>query len=154
MTRSLTSPESPSAQVPLLPTAAPGSYPDSPGTCASVVDFIGPDPSRLLSRERDFGLRWRDGRRVYRAAWIEATCELYVVQLGSPDQGGGHVELLAVGAGLTDVEQWLDGWEDRIDGPDSLLWLRRRVDRGIDAGQARAPRTAGSDQGQHGESDH
>lgn len=155
MTRSLTSPpESQQPQVPLLPTAAPGSYPDVPGAYASVVDFIGPDPSRLLSRERDFGLRWRDGRHAYRAAWIEATRELYIVQLGSPERGGGHVELLAVGVGLTDLERWLERWQDRIDEPDSLLWLRRQVTRGIDAGQARAPSPAGSEQRQHGEGDH
>lgn len=128
-----------SPYVPALPTAAPGSYPDVPGAYASVVDFVGPDPSRLLSREQDFGLRWRDGEDVYRAAWIEATGELYVVQLGSPERGGGHVEVLAVGAGLTDVERWLTRRQDRVDQPGSLRWLRRQVARGIDAGQAKAP---------------
>lgn len=127
-------------QAPLPPTAEAGSYPDLPGTCPSVVEFVDSDPGRRLSRERDFGLSWREGREAYRAAWIEQTGELYTVQLGSPEHGGGHVRLLAVGAGSDDVERWLTGWRDRIDRPDSLRWLRQRVTDGIAAGEAKAPR--------------
>lgn len=130
------------SEVPQPPAATPGSYPDLPASCASVVDFVGSDPRRLFSRERDFGLRWRQGSSLYRVAWIEDTGELYIVQLGTPESGGGHIELLAAGAGAADVERWLGEWQDRMDRPDSLGWLRRRVREGIDAGAAKAPTAA------------
>jgi hypothetical protein len=96
------------------------------------------EPARIHSRERDFGLHWRDGNALYRAAWIEYTAELYIVQLGSSSDGGGHVELLAV-AGLERLEQALSGWVDAVDEPDSLHWLRDRVRRHL-----RPPRTPAS----------
>jgi hypothetical protein len=83
---------------------------------------------RIRSQERDFGLLWRDGSALYRAAWIEDTGELYIVQLGPPSAGGGHVELLAV-ADFQQLEQALAGWRDMIDQPNSLQWLRARVRR-------------------------
>ena len=82
----------------------------------------------MHSRERDFGLHWRQGTTVYRAAWIEATEELYIVQLGASSDGGGHVELLGV-AGLKQLEQALAGWRDVVDQPNSLHWLRNQTRR-------------------------
>jgi hypothetical protein len=80
-----------------LPSAAAGTYEERTPTYRSVGAFVGERRQRLYSRERDMGLRWRDGTAIYRAAWIEDTGELYLVQLGTPDEGGGHVELLAAG---------------------------------------------------------
>src|SRR4051794_33728226 len=79
------------------PSAEPGSYPDGPDTSASLDEFIRADPARLPSREVDFGVLWRErssASRSYRAAWIEETGELYVVQAGPRGDGGGHVEVL------------------------------------------------------------
>jgi hypothetical protein len=113
--------------------AAPGTYAESAGTYASVGDFAAADPRRLTSREVDFGLRWHDpaSGATYRAAWVEATGELYVVQAGDPGTGGGHVEVLAVTDRAT-IESALQGRPERA----SLAWVRRRV--------ARLPRLAPS----------
>ena len=117
----------PHAFVP-LPSATAGSFEPNSATYASIVDFINERRQRLYSRERDLGLRWRDGDTIYRAAWIEDTRELYLVQLGTPDRGGGHVELLAAGLEIEELREAVAGWRDaQDDGDDSLDWLRDRV---------------------------
>ena len=117
--------------MPEVPRAEPGSYPDGPDAYASLDDFVRADPARLASREVDFGVLWRErssASRSYRAAWIERTGELYVVQAGSPGEGGGHVEVL----GTTDragVESALQGWQDQCRREGSLAWIRSRARR-------------------------
>jgi hypothetical protein len=119
--------------VPLEPLpvarASPGSFVASGVTYPSVVEFVAGDRRRLRSRERDFGLRWMGPRSSspWRAAWVEATGELYVVQSGDPQAGGGHVEVLALESELPAVERALAGWEDVCGEPGSLDWLRRRA---------------------------
>jgi hypothetical protein len=99
-------------------------------TYDSIVEFIYERPRRLYSRERDVGLRWRDGAALFRAAWIEDTGELYLVQLGPPEAGGGHVELLAPGVAIDDLGDAVSGWREAQDeGDHSLDWLRGRVRR-------------------------
>jgi hypothetical protein len=113
-----------------LPSAAAGTYEERTPTYRSIGAFIGERRQRLYSRERDMGLRWREGTAIYRAAWVEDTGELYLVQLGTPDEGGGHVELLAAGLKLEELEPALAGWREAQDGGDrSLDWLRDRVRR-------------------------
>lgn len=108
--------------------AASGSYRRGPDTYASLIDFATADARRLTSRERDLGLVWRDGERLFRAALVEDTRELYVVQLGPPGDGGGHVEVLGTVAAGADLEGMLDGWRDVARRPDSLRWLRAQLD--------------------------
>lgn len=83
---------------------------------------------RKASRERDFGLYWRDGHNgaTYRAAWLEATGELIAVRHGALNDGGGTVERLGVFPDVRDVEDALDGWEEICGEPDSVHWLRAR----------------------------
>lgn len=114
--------------LPAPPSADPGSYARGRDCFRSIAEFARSDRSRIHSRERDFGLHWRDADALYRAAWIEDTRELYIVQLGPSSAGGGHVELLAV-AEPEHLEQTLSGWGDMVDKPDSLRWLRDRVRR-------------------------
>jgi hypothetical protein len=113
--------------LPQPPRAAPGSYPSGEHTFASIEDFVRADMDRLTSREIDFGVLWRDGAdSSYRAAWIEETGELYVVQAGQPSIGGGHVEVL----GVTDrvgVEAALEGWQTPAREHASVAWIRRRA---------------------------
>jgi hypothetical protein len=108
-------------------SAQPGSYRAGSGTEDSFAAFIAADSRRLHSRERDFGLHWSEpgSHRMFRAAWIEATGELYLVQLGDAGDGGGHVELLAVFEGPA-LEAALSGWREAHDEHGSLRWLRRR----------------------------
>jgi hypothetical protein len=113
-----------------MPTAKAGSFEPNSATYSSIVEFINERRQRLYSRERDVGLRWRAGTAIYRAAWIEDTGELYLVQLGTPDQGGGHVELVAAGLEIEELQEAMAGWrEAQDDGDHSLDWLRDRVRR-------------------------
>jgi DNA-directed RNA polymerase subunit RPC12/RpoP len=113
--------------MPPVPRAERGTYPSGDHTYASMEDFVRADLDRLASRELDFGVLWRDGAAgSYRAAWIEDTGELYVVQAGPPSAGGGHVEVL----GVTDrigVEEALEGWQARAQEHASIAWIRRRA---------------------------
>lgn len=100
----------------------------------SLVAFYNADPERLVSREHDVGLWWRDGAEdgpLYRAAWILATGELYLVRLGPPAEGGGGVEVLARVPDEGRLERMLDGWRERCGAPGSLQWLRRRSALGL-----------------------
>lgn len=111
-----------------MPRATAGSFEPNSATYASIVDFVEARRQRLYSRERDVGLRWRDGETTYRAAWIDDTRELYLVQLGAPDRGGGHVELLAAGLDIEELQAAVAGWrEAQDDGDHSLDWLRDRI---------------------------
>ena len=118
--------------LPALSSADPGSYPQGRASFQSLGEFARLERTRILSRERDFGLHWHDGSALYRAAWIEDTEELYIVQLGPSSAGGGHVEVLAV-AGLEQLEHALAGWVDVVDEPGSLRWLRDRARRHLRA---------------------
>ena len=116
----------------LLPAVSPpiqraeeGSYGEG---YASLVEFVLEAPRRGPSREEDLGLRWVDaGGRVHRAAWVEDTGELILVQLGPASEGGGHVEVLGVFAGRGELDDALRGWQRRCGRPDSAEWLRGRA---------------------------
>lgn len=114
--------------VPIM-VAAPGSYPADELTYSSIAAFVREARARLHSPELDLGLHWRDRGALYRAAWIEDTGEVYVVQLGAPDEGGGHVELLAAGLNREELERALSGWRDAHDRHE-LQWLRDRLASG------------------------
>jgi hypothetical protein len=104
----------------------------------SLVAFYSADGERLTSRERDVGLWWRsdeDGP-MHRAAWIEATGELYLVRLGPAAEGGGGVEVIARVSDADALESALRGWRERCGMPGSLQWLRVRA--------ARLPRPGGA----------
>ena len=85
-------------------------------------------PLRGPSREEDVGLRWLDAEgRVHRAAWVEDTGELILVQLGLPTEGGGHVEVLGAFGDREELEEALSGWRDKCGRPESAEWLRERA---------------------------
>jgi hypothetical protein len=95
----------------------------------SLASFYTADDRRILSRERDVGLWWRedlDGP-LHRAAWVSDTGELYLVRLGSAEDGGGQVEVLATVTNSEQLEEALEGWRERCGEPRSLSWLRERA---------------------------
>ena len=126
------------AEPPPLMRAASGAYAGGPDTYASLIDFAAADARRLTSRERDLGLVWRDGERLFRAAVVEDTRELYVVQLGPAGEGGGHVEVLGTVASGADLDGMLDGWREADRRPDSLRWLRAQLDAAAEFSWSRA----------------
>jgi hypothetical protein len=101
----------------------------APVTYLSLGAFYSADPARRASRERDVGLWWRHPGRgpTYRAAWVQDTGEIYLVQHGLTGHGSGHVEVLARIADPRQVEAVLAGWRDEVGKPGSLRWLRDRL---------------------------
>jgi hypothetical protein len=100
-------------------------------TFPSLGAFYIADRRRATSRERDVGLWWRgDGTHAptYRAAYVQATGELYLMQHeGTP--GGGHVEVLGQFASFAELHRRLSGWEEVCGEPGSIDWLLARVPR-------------------------
>jgi hypothetical protein len=98
-------------------------------TFLSLGAFYAGDRRRDISRERDVGLWWRaDGPHpaTYRAAYVEATGELYVMQHeGTP--GGGRVDVIGHFEDFAEVERRLSGWEDVCGEPGSIDWMLHRM---------------------------
>ncbi|HVR07757.1 MAG TPA: hypothetical protein VMW75_06875 [Thermoanaerobaculia bacterium] len=111
----------------------------------SLVAFYSADSARLASRERDVGLWWRSDEEgpIHRAAWVQATGELYLVRLGPAAEGGGGVEVIAHVSDAEALESALRGWRERCGMPGSLQWLRVRAARlGRLGAPAKKPRLA------------
>jgi hypothetical protein len=100
-------------------------------TYLSLGSFYSSDRRRATSRERDVGLWWRAHgplARTYRAAYVEATGELYVMQHeGMP--GGGRVQVLARMRSFAELHRLVAGWEDVCGDPGSIDWLMARTGR-------------------------
>lgn len=101
--------------------AAPTSY-------AAPAAFYAADPRRKRSREEDLGLWWRaeGGSPTFRAAWVEETGEVYLVQHG-PWPGAGQVSVLARFADRAKLEARLAGWREMCGREGSLRWLGDRL---------------------------
>jgi hypothetical protein len=98
-------------------------------TYLSLGAFYAADRRRDISRERDVGLWWLGDdwhAPRFRAAWVEQTGELYVMQHeGTP--GGGRVDVVAHVATRDELETRLDGWRDMVGEWGSLRWLLERL---------------------------
>ena len=92
-------------------------------TYPSLEAFYASDRRRRTSRERDVGLFWRGhGGATYRAAWVQATGEVYLLRHGRPDCKGGPVRLIGSYTSR-EVEEAFSGWRDVVGRPHSLDWL-------------------------------
>jgi hypothetical protein len=111
----------------LLPKELP--VPPVLPTYLSLGAFYASDARRDASHETDVGLWWRGDAHqapVFRAAYVVATGELYLMQLeGLP--GGGRIDVVARFPDHATLEQALAGWEDVCGDPGSLRWLLERV---------------------------
>ena len=122
------------AGTPAPPRAAEGSYRAHPLAYPSLVEFVNEDPRRGASPERDVGLQWRGSdERTYRAAGGRDTGELYLVQTGAPDEGGGHVELLGCAPSEDALWSALAGWQLECGTEHSVSWLTSRARERMDA---------------------
>jgi hypothetical protein len=100
-------------------------------TYLSLGAFYAADRRRALSRERDVGLWWRgDGplSPTYRAAFVENTGELYLMQ-HEGTLGGGRVDVLGRFASFADIHRLVLGWEQVCGERGSIRWLLERVPR-------------------------
>jgi hypothetical protein len=96
----------------------------------SLGAFYLADPRRRSSRERDLGLWWRaaaPSAATFRAAWVQSTGELYLMQHeGLP--GGGRIRVLASAPSFEDLESSLPGWQTVCGEPGSVDWLLERIE--------------------------
>ncbi|HEX6047898.1 MAG TPA: hypothetical protein VFZ21_01470 [Gemmatimonadaceae bacterium] len=95
---------------------------------ASLKAFYSADVRRRRSPERELGHLWRgSGGATYRAAWVQATGEVYVVRHGHPHTGGGTVGVPERRFGIGELRALLSGHEDVCGRPGSLGWLLERM---------------------------
>jgi hypothetical protein len=103
-------------------------------TYLSLGAFYAADKRRDISREHDVGLWWLGAdwhAPRFRAAWVAATGELYLMQHeGTP--GGGRIDVVATGS-LEQIEGRLEGWRNVVGEWDSLRWLLERLSPGVPA---------------------
>lgn len=93
-------------------------------THSSLTAFYAADPRRWPSAEVDLGLRWRGaGVSTYRAAFVEATGELYVFEHVRADGGGGLVFVHERRFARGDLAGRFDGWDDVCGAEGSIDWL-------------------------------
>jgi len=112
-------------------------------TYISLAAFYASDPARRRSRERDIGLWWRSRRGpTYRAAWVQDTGEVYLVQHGLTGHGGGSVHLVAEPLSLDELERRIAGWKDVVGTPGSFEWLQLRLTASGDSAAWSPPVTA------------
>ena len=95
-------------------------------TYPSLEAFDAGDHRRRASRERDLGLFWRGrGGATYRAAWVQETGELYVLEHGRPHCRGGYLRVVGR-YGARELEDAFAGWRDQCGRARSLDWLLDR----------------------------
>ena len=100
-------------------------------TYLSLGAFYAADRRRAVSRERDLGLWWRgDGplSPTYRAAYVENTGELYLMQ-HEGTLGGGRVDVLGRFTTFAELHRRVPGWEEACGERGSIRWLLARVPR-------------------------
>jgi len=92
-------------------------YPDE-------ATFFAEDERRRRSPQVDYGIGWRTRMGVcWRASWLAATGEFYVIRLGRPN---GPLSVLGVEPSRQALDRRLANWADAYFAPGSLDWLYGR----------------------------
>ena len=108
-----------------------------------IEEFYAADERRRHSAELEFGRDWTDAGLRCEVSWVEDTGELYLMR--EPDGGvvgdafgdmvvrhvSEHdlgVEILGVIEGRDAISAVMSGWEQQMQKPDGVAWLRDRVD--------------------------
>jgi hypothetical protein len=97
-----------------------------------IDEFYESDPRRQASDEIEFGREWTEDGARFEVAWIADTGEVYAMAEPSGRSKvtteAVTVEVLAVVEGRQEITTALAGWKDVMDTPNSLAWVRERVD--------------------------
>ncbi len=110
-----------------------------------IEQFYDADPRRRESEEIEFGREWSDadGLRT-ELSWVAATGELYAMaepveqvymdpvgdtRVGDLPTALVTVEILGVVTDRAELDQLLDGWEQAMGQPDSIQWVRDRLNQ-------------------------
>src|SRR5271170_2499556 len=108
-----------------------------------IEEFYEADERRRRSEEIEVGTEWldRDGVR-HELSWVADTGELYLMREPAVrmqedafgDEFSGALPMDAVTVAVVGwiptrarLEEVLNGWEDAMDAPESLLWLEARL---------------------------
>ena len=108
-----------------------------------IEEFYAADERRRHSAELEFGRVWSDAGLRCEVSWVEDTGELYLMRV--PDGGvvgdafgdmvvrhvSEHdlgVEILGVIEGRDAISAVMSGWEQQMQKPDGVAWLRDRID--------------------------
>jgi len=108
-----------------------------------IEEFYDADPRRRESEETEFGREWSDANGLRtELSWVTDTGELYAMAepAGSVEMdpfGDTRVddiptelvtvEILATITERAEVDRILTGWEDAMNGANSLEWVRQRL---------------------------
>jgi hypothetical protein len=98
-------------------------------TAMCLEEFYAADPRRAQSHQVSYGFLWRGFGPVptSRLCWIQATGELYAIELTQPDEQKCPVEVFGVLWSQYQVDACLAGWTERCGDQRSLIWARDRV---------------------------
>ena len=97
-----------------------------------VEEFYEQDPRRRASDEIEFGTEWYENDMRFEVAWVADTGEVYA--MAEPysrreiSTESVTVEILGVIEGRDAVNSVLMGWQDAMSQPESLAWVRARVE--------------------------
>jgi len=97
-----------------------------------VEEFYEQDPRRRASDEIEFGREWYENDMRFEVAWVADTGEVYA--MAEPysrreiSTESVTVEILGVIEGRDAVNSVLMGWQDAMSQPESLAWVRARVE--------------------------
>jgi hypothetical protein len=116
---------------------------DTDGRNMDIEEFYEADERRRRSEEIEVGTDWLDRDRVrHELSWVADTGELYLMREPAVrmsedafgDEFSGALPMDAVTVAVVGwiptrarLEEVLVGWEDAMDGPESLSWLERRL---------------------------
>jgi hypothetical protein len=107
-----------------------------------IEEFYDADPRRRESDETEFGREWSNQGVRTELSWVALTGELYAMAepAGSVEMdplGDTRVdelptelvtvEILGVIPELDEVERILAGWQDEMNKPNSIQWVRDRL---------------------------
>lgn len=120
-----------------------------------IEEFYDENPARRSSAEFEYGSDWSDATGArWALSWVQATGEVYVMNeavepIITDMFGDEHVQrmptklltVLVLGVVETrgQLDQILAGWSDAMATPDSLAWVRDRLDHGPPTGQPDTP---------------
>ena len=108
-----------------------------------IEEFYDADPRRRESEETEFGREWSDANGLRtELSWVADTGELYAMAEPAGavemDPVGDTrvddlptelltVEILATIPDRAELDRILTGWEDAMNGTNSLEWVRQRL---------------------------
>ena len=102
----------------------------------NIEAFYSEDERRRRSGECDYGVWWRGDVSIptYRISYVQATGEVYAIQLTSGYDAAEVLAVIAPDEGdiyYRTLDRILEGWPDQCGEIGSLSWVRERLEAAI-----------------------